>query len=76
MFSMTDSLVSALVSWKVRTIPWRARPCDLNLSTSLPLKTTDPVSGRSKPVSRLKKVVLPAPLGPINAVITPRWISR
>ena len=33
------------------------------------------MSGRSKPVSRLKNVVLPAPLGPISAVITPRWIS-
>src|SRR5690606_16337073 len=32
--------------------------------------------GLSKPVIRLKNVVLPAPLGPINAVMTPRWTSR
>ena len=34
-----------------------------------------PASGSSKPVIRLKNVVLPAPLGPISAVISPRWIS-
>src|SRR5262245_2838824 len=34
-----------------------------------------PVSGRSNPVSRLKNVVLPAPLGPISAVIAPRCTS-
>src|SRR6478752_1401074 len=41
----------------------------------VPLKDQSPLSGRSKPVSRLKNVVFPAPLGPISAVITPRWIS-
>ena len=34
-----------------------------------------PASGGSKPVSRLNSVVLPAPLGPMSAVMTPRWIS-
>src|SRR4051812_7372169 len=34
-----------------------------------------PLSGLSNPVSRVKKVVLPAPLGPMRAVIVPRWIS-
>jgi hypothetical protein len=42
----------------------------------LPLKVHAPVSGRSKPVSRLKNVVLPAPFGPISAVILPRSISK
>ena len=32
--------------------------------------------GRSKPVIRLKNVVLPAPLGPISAVMMPRCTSR
>ena len=32
--------------------------------------------GLSKPVIRLKNVVLPAPLGPISAVMMPRWTSR
>ena len=35
-----------------------------------------PVFILSKPVSRLKNVVLPAPFGPMRAVIEPRWISR
>ena len=35
----------------------------------------EPSSVSSKPVARLKKVVLPAPLGPMSAVMTPRWIS-
>ena len=42
----------------------------------LPAKLQLPVSGLSKPVNRLKRVVLPAPLGPIRAVIAPRGISR
>src|SRR4051794_49143 len=41
----------------------------------LPLNDQSPSSGRSNPVNRLKKVVFPAPLGPISPVITPRWIS-
>ena len=36
-----------------------------------PSKVHRPLSGLSKPVSRLKNVVLPAPLGPISAVIAP-----
>ena len=47
-----------------------ARPC-----SDRPPNDQSPSSGWSKPVSRLKKVVLPAPLGPISAVIAPRWIS-
>src|SRR5665811_931526 len=43
---------------------------------SLPSNTAVPVSGWSKPVRRLKNVVFPAPLGPMRAVITPRWTSR
>ena len=70
MFSMHRELDSALVSWKVRTMPsagdlvGAARP-----ASDLPLNVQSPSSGWSKPVSRLKNVVLPAPLGPISAVI-------
>src|SRR5690606_34673587 len=42
----------------------------------LPWKLHSPVLGRSNPVSRLNSVVLPAPLGPISAVMTPSWTSR
>src|SRR3954449_6309642 len=40
-----------------------------------PSKVQLPASGLSKPVRRLKKVVLPAPFGPMRAVIRPRGIS-
>ena len=76
MFSITLSRVSALVSWKVRTIPSRATSCAATLRRLWPSKVPDPVSATSNPVIRLKKVVLPAPLGPISEVMTPRWISR
>ena len=38
----------------------------------MPLNVQLPEFGLSKPVNKLKNVVLPAPLGPINAVIAPR----
>jgi len=75
MFSITVSRLSALVSWNVRTMPNLATLYAETLDSCWPLKVQLPLSGLSKPVSRLKKVVLPAPLGPMRAVITPRWIS-
>src|SRR6056297_1842930 len=45
-------------------------------ATCRPLNDHLPSSASSKPVIRLKNVVLPAPLGPMSAVIAPRWISR
>src|SRR4051794_15017432 len=75
MFSSTVSFERTLVSWNVRTMPRRATWEAETFFSDLPLKDQSPVLGRSKPVSRLKNVVLPAPLGPIRAVITPRWIS-
>src|SRR5687767_14864213 len=43
---------------------------------SWPSKTMRPASGRRKPESWAIKVVLPAPLGPISACISPGTISR
>jgi hypothetical protein len=63
MFCMTVMRDSALVSWKVRTIPRRATLWDGTPASDWPLNDQVPSSGRSKPVSRLKKVLLPAPLG-------------
>ena len=76
MFSMTDIFVRLFVSWNVRTMPsfatlWAATP-----SSSWPLNVHRPELASSNPVTTLKKVVLPAPFGPINAVIDPRWTSR
>src|SRR3954454_3598903 len=75
MFSSTVSLARTLVSWKVRTMPIRDTRYAGMPFRLVPLNDQSPSSGRSKPVSRLKNVVLPAPFGPISAVITPRWIS-
>ena len=50
------------------------RPCGPAARRSdSPSNCHAPLSGLSKPVSRLNNVVLPAPLGPISAVIAPRW---
>src|SRR3954470_17401581 len=44
-------------------------------SIDVPSNVQRPWSDSSKPVIRLKKVVLPVPLGPMRAVISPRWTS-
>src|SRR5690606_11649183 len=76
MLSMTVRRDSALVSWKVRTMPaWATLWAD-SPRIGRPLKLHVPVFGLSNPVSRLKSVVLPAPLGPIRPVMAPRWNSR
>ena len=64
------------MSWKVRTWPIRATLNDGMPESDLPSNVHLPVSGLSKPVSRLKSVVLPAPFGPMRAVIALRGISR
>src|SRR6476661_7549444 len=80
MLSITVIRLRALVSWKVRTMPALATLEAEVLSSFAPSKDQcAPVRaevGLSKPVIRLKNVVLPAPLGPISAVITPRCTSR
>ena len=80
MFSSTDRRDSDFVSWNVRTIPSRATLYEgtpaSERSPPLRRKVHCPTSLRSKPVNRLNSVVLPAPFGPIRAVMAPRWISR
>ena len=76
MFSITVSLPMTLVSWNVRTMPMRATLYEETPARLLPSNCHLPVFGVSKPVSRLNRVVLPAPLGPISAVILCRGISR
>ena len=56
-----------------------AHPRHLKAGTSesdVPSNAHVPASGLSKPVSRLNSVVLPAPFGPMSAVMAPRGISR
>ena len=76
MLSSTVSRASALVSWNVRTIPRRAMRYDVSPSSVSPSNDHVPELGLSKPVSRLKNVVLPAPLGPMSAVMAPRSTSQ
>src|SRR5262245_15015985 len=61
-----------LVRWKERPMPRRQRSCGAMPVTSRSLKRTLPASGCRWPVIRLKSVVLPAPLGPMMALIEPR----
>src|SRR5918998_3741620 len=75
MFSITVRRDSALVSWKVRTMPFCATRWAGSPRRGLPSSDHTPVLGLSKPVSRLNSVVLPAPFGPIRPVMTPRWNS-
>src|SRR3954453_43941 len=80
MLSITVIRLSALVSWKVRTIPdlaTREAEVRSRLEPSKVQCAPCPAEvGRSKPVIRLKNVVLPAPFGPIRAVMMPRCTSR
>src|SRR5262245_15130258 len=60
------------VRWNERPMPSRQMSCGARPVTSRPSSTTVPVSGLRWPVTRLKNVVLPAPLGPMMAAIRPR----
>src|SRR5215470_3841730 len=61
-----------LVRWNERPTPSRQRSWGAVPVTSRPRSTTSPASGRRCPVIRLKRVVLPAPLGPMMALMEPR----
>src|SRR5713101_8951188 len=71
-----DSVGKMLVRWKERAMPRWAILCGGVPAMSRPSKTMRPEVGASCPVSRLKKVVLPAPLGPITECRAPSWTSR
>src|SRR5258706_8563397 len=65
-----------LVIWKERARPRRARCAAGSAVTSSPAKRIRPESGRRLPASWLMKVVLPAPLGPMTAWVSPSSTSR
>ena len=52
------------------------RPRAIALRGSIPNTSTVPLVGRESPSTMSMVVVLPAPLGPRNATISPGWISR
>src|SRR5665213_2329950 len=76
MLSRTVIAARALVIWKVRPMPLRATACGGRPKTDWPSNSIAPRSGLMKPVATLKRVVLPAPLGPISAVMDPLLTSN
>ena len=71
-FSSTVAPGRMLVIWYERARPlWEIR-CGGSPATSSPFRKMRPLVGRSTPVTQLKKVLLPAPLGPMMARISPR----
>src|SRR5262249_6601725 len=64
-----------LVRWNERPIPRRQRWWGAMPVMSCPLNTTLPPSGTTWPVIRLNSVVLPAPFGPMIALIAP-WATE
>src|SRR3972149_1673193 len=65
-----------LVIWNERANPVRARAGERSDVTASPGKRIAPASGRRSPESRLMKVVLPAPFGPITACGSPSSSSK
>src|SRR5260221_1111063 len=63
-------------TWKVRPMPSRACVSGGALVTSTPSKRMRPSLGRKSPAMQLKKVDLPAPLGPMRPTISPASTCR
>ena len=75
-FSATLSCGNTLLICIVRLMPSRLISCGLSPVMSRPLKNTRPLSAASKPETRLKNVVLPAPFGPMMACRRPLGMLR
>src|SRR5438132_4399482 len=76
MFSSTVIEPKRRMFWKVRQMPSAVRRYAGRSPISLPSKRMCPASALSAPVTRLKKVVLPAPFGPMIAWIPPASTVR
>src|SRR6185437_3581934 len=74
-FSMELKSRSTEVIWNERASPSRTRAWVGRRVMSRPRKRMVPESGARPPVSWLTRVVLPAPLGPIRAWISPCFTS-
>ena len=70
-FSRTVMEAKVAVIWKVRPTPSRHTARGGRPLMSLPSMRTVPASGGIWPLSMLKQVLLPAPLGPMRASIWP-----
>ena len=75
-FSSTVRCGNTAEIWNERITPRRAMCAGFSAVMSMPLKRIWPEVGVRNLVSRLKQVVLPAPLGPISAWMLPRCTCR
>ena len=75
-FSRKDSSKNRLVIWNERANPALSIRLGATPVTSMPPKRTLPAVGCSAPLIRLNKLLLPAPFGPIKAVIAPCCASK
>ncbi|MDR8804672.1 hypothetical protein FEP89_05429 [Burkholderia multivorans] len=75
-FSNTVRLRNTLRIWNERLMPSRTRRNIASFVTSRPSNVIVPALGDSTPVSMLKKVVLPAPFGPMKLCSRYGWTSR
>ena len=70
-FSATLMSSNVTGTWKLRAMPRRACCSGVARVTSWPLNRMVPEVGVRSPATQLKKVLLPAPLGPIRPTISP-----
>jgi hypothetical protein len=75
-FSTAVMLWNSRMFWNVRATPDLVTLNRFMPSIRLPSNNTWPSVGRNTPVTTLNTVVLPAPLGPINAKISPARTSK
>ena len=75
-FSSTVMWGNTAEIWNERTMPRRAVCAGFSWVMSVPLNRMLPLLGGRNLVSRLKNVVLPAPLGPMSAWMWPRCTFR
>src|SRR5262245_10073511 len=71
-FSRTLAPGRMFVIWYERAMPLREMTWGGSPATFSPSRRMRPLVGRSTPVTQLKKVLFPAPLGPMMARICPR----
>src|SRR5215813_13622067 len=76
--TLSSTVISSKVAgtWNVRPMPARACVSAEERVRSTPSNSTWPVVGTVSPARQLKKVDLPAPLGPISPMISPSATAR
>ncbi len=76
--TFSDAVMSpnSRMFWKVRPIPRAAIECGACPVMSSSPSITCPEDGLYRPVRTLKKVVFPAPLGPMRETIPPSGIVK